>query len=158
MNISSHIKYGVQVVAVSEGGYTESEIIDFNFKLNDHRVPVSFLHQFIIIGFSSMSILILALLIFVSTTKETFRKIIQWIYKDDMEIKPANVTLHKVLGEGAFGIVREGFLKPNNKLIAVKMLKGMNFSKTIGDSHTKVNSSFVKLFDNFLKKILTPKM
>lgn len=41
-----------------------------------------------------------------------------------MEIEPSNVELYELLGEGAFGIVRKGLLKPTNKPIAVKMLKG----------------------------------
>lgn len=52
------------------------------------------------------------------------RKIIKSLYKDEMEIEPSNVELHELLGEGAFGIVRKAVLKPNNREIAVKMLKG----------------------------------
>lgn len=47
--------------------------------------------------------------------------------RDGMEIDPSNVDLHELLGEGAFGMVRRGTLKPRNWEIAVKMLKGMSF-------------------------------
>lgn len=53
------------------------------------------------------------------------RKLIHSHNKDEMEIEPTHVELYEVLGEGAFGIVRKGFLKPTNKAIAVKMLKGI---------------------------------
>lgn len=53
-------------------------------------------------------------------------KMIQSHNKDEMEIEPANVDLHELLGEGAFGIVRKGVLKSTNKEIAVKMLKGLH--------------------------------
>lgn len=52
------------------------------------------------------------------------RKFKQSHNKDEMEIEPANVELYEILGEGAFGIVRKGILRPTNKSIAVKMLKG----------------------------------
>lgn len=55
------------------------------------------------------------------------RKLIQSHNKDEMEIEPANVELYEILGEGAFGIVRKGVLKPANTPIAVKMLKGKYF-------------------------------
>lgn len=59
-------------------------------------------------------------------SKEMYlRKLIQSHNKDEMEIEPANVELYELLGEGAFGIVRKGLLKPANKPIAVKMLKGI---------------------------------
>lgn len=45
--------------------------------------------------------------------------------RDGMEIDPSNIDLHELLGEGAFGMVRRGTLKPRNWEIAVKMLKGM---------------------------------
>lgn len=54
-------------------------------------------------------------------------EMIQSHNKDEMEIEPANVELFEVLGEGAFGIVRKGLLKPCNKEIAVKMLKGVDW-------------------------------
>lgn len=58
-------------------------------------------------------------------SKEMYlRKLIQSHNKDEMEIEPANVELYELLGEGAFGIVRKGLLKPTNKPIAVKMLRG----------------------------------
>lgn len=55
-----------------------------------------------------------------------FRKLIHMHNKDELEMEPANVELYEILGEGAFGIVRRGLLKPTNKAIAVKMLKGNN--------------------------------
>lgn len=59
-------------------------------------------------------------------SKELYlRKITQAYDKDEMEINPINVELYEVLGEGAFGIVRKGVLKPSNTPIAVKMLKGL---------------------------------
>lgn len=61
----------------------------------------------------------------------SLRKMIQSHNKDEMEIEPCNVELFEVLGEGAFGIVRKGFLKPTNKSIAVKMLKGENYCITV---------------------------
>lgn len=54
------------------------------------------------------------------------RKIIQSYNKDEMETEPTNVELHELIGEGAFGIVRKGVLKPSNMQIAVKMLKGID--------------------------------
>lgn len=51
------------------------------------------------------------------------QKLIQSHSKDEMEIETTNVELYETLGEGAFGIVRRGFLKTANKAIAVKMLK-----------------------------------
>lgn len=53
------------------------------------------------------------------------RKLIHSHNKDEMEIEPTNVELYEILGEGAFGIVRKGFLKTTNEAIAVKMLKGI---------------------------------
>lgn len=47
----------------------------------------------------------------------------------EFEIDPANVELGEILGQGAFGIVRKGLLKPMHKAIAVKMLKGKNGNK-----------------------------
>lgn len=61
------------------------------------------------------------------TNEMDLRKTIQSHNKDEMEIEPANVELHELLGEGAFGIVRRGLLKPNHKDIAVKMLKGKTY-------------------------------
>lgn len=43
---------------------------------------------------------------------------------DSMEIDLQHLKLYDILGEGAFGIVRQGILKPFNQLVAVKMLKG----------------------------------
>lgn len=49
----------------------------------------------------------------------------QIIHKNDkMEIKPSNVELYEILGQGAFGIVRKGMLKPTKKAVAVKMPRG----------------------------------
>lgn len=58
-------------------------------------------------------------------SKEIYvRQMTQSYKRDKMEIETDNVELHEILGEGAFGIVRRGILKPNNTSIAVKMLKG----------------------------------
>lgn len=66
------------------------------------------------------------------TNELNLRKMIQSYNKDEMEIDPANVELHELLGEGAFGIVRRGVLRPGNKEIAVKMLKGIHkYGKSI---------------------------
>lgn len=44
--------------------------------------------------------------------------------KHVMEIDLKYLELYEVLGEGAFGIVRKGIIKPFNRPVAVKMLKG----------------------------------
>ncbi|CAK1553046.1 unnamed protein product [Leptosia nina] len=43
--------------------------------------------------------------------------------EDQWEVKPERLLLHEVIGEGAFGVVRRGTLSPENKDVAVKMLK-----------------------------------
>lgn len=53
------------------------------------------------------------------------RRIIRSHNRDKMEVEIANIELHEILGEGAFGMVRRGTLKPLHLEIAVKMLKGM---------------------------------
>lgn len=52
------------------------------------------------------------------------------LFNDEMEIDRNQLTLHEVLGEGAFGLVKRGTYR-DNKLngsavheVAVKMLKG----------------------------------
>lgn len=42
---------------------------------------------------------------------------------DKMEVKSSDVEIFEKIGEGAFGYVQRGCLKPNNKMVAVKMLK-----------------------------------
>lgn len=57
-------------------------------------------------------------------SKEILLRQMRQLYgKDDMEIDPATVNLNENLGEGAFGIVKKGILKPSNRPVAVKMLK-----------------------------------
>lgn len=65
------------------------------------------------------------------TAKEIIlRKMAQAHTKDSMEVIPTDVEIQGVIGEGAFGIVKKGILKPYNKPVAVKMLKGEdNFSR-----------------------------
>lgn len=61
-------------------------------------------------------------------SKETLLHEMTRLYeKDDMEIDPATVDLNENLGEGAFGVVRKGVLKPSNTSVAVKMLKGIHY-------------------------------
>lgn len=46
-----------------------------------------------------------------------------------MEIDRNDITLHEILGEGAFGLVRRGIYndgKSAAREVAVKMLKGMS--------------------------------
>lgn len=45
---------------------------------------------------------------------------------DEWEIHPSCLTLHSILGQGAFGVVRKGTLQGGgNKIaVAVKMLQG----------------------------------
>lgn len=51
-------------------------------------------------------------------------------HEEKMEVKPTDVELFEEIGKGAFGIVRRGILisnhlNPTNRLVAVKMLKGI---------------------------------
>lgn len=49
-------------------------------------------------------------------------------FNDAMEIDRNDITLHEILGEGAFGLVRRGIYndgKSGVREVAVKMLKGM---------------------------------
>lgn len=43
---------------------------------------------------------------------------------DAFEVLPEKIILYEVLGEGAFGVVRKGWLPDLNREVAVKMLKG----------------------------------
>lgn len=52
------------------------------------------------------------------------RQMAQAHNKDSKEVIPTDVEIHGVIGEGAFGIVKKGILKPINRPVAVKMLKG----------------------------------
>lgn len=52
------------------------------------------------------------------------RKMARSHNKDSMEVIPTDVEIQGVIGEGEFGIVKKGILKPFNKPVAVKMLKG----------------------------------
>lgn len=54
--------------------------------------------------------------------------------KDSMEVMLTDIEIQGVIGEGAFGIVNKGILKPHNKPVAVKMLKG-EYSFLDCDSH-----------------------
>ncbi|KAJ0173969.1 hypothetical protein K1T71_010115 [Dendrolimus kikuchii] len=42
---------------------------------------------------------------------------------DHWEVRAEKLTVHEVVGEGAFGVVRRGTLKPQFKEVAIKMLK-----------------------------------
>lgn len=52
------------------------------------------------------------------------RRMLRAHNKDSMEVNPTDVEIQGVIGEGAFGIVNKGILKPFNKPVAVKKLKG----------------------------------
>ncbi|XP_047510389.1 tyrosine-protein kinase receptor torso-like [Pieris napi] len=43
--------------------------------------------------------------------------------EEQWEVKPERLLLHEVIGEGAFGVVRRATLSPDDKIVAVKMLK-----------------------------------
>lgn len=59
------------------------------------------------------------------SAKEIFlRRMARAHKKDSMEVIPTDVEIQGVIGEGAFGIVKKGILKPFNQPVAVKMLKG----------------------------------
>lgn len=59
-----------------------------------------------------------------SSAKKIILRRFQTQNKDSMEVMAADVEIHGVIGAGAFGIVKKGILKPYNKSIAVKMLRG----------------------------------
>lgn len=64
------------------------------------------------------------------TSPEQFQ-LEMFFYNDAMEIDRNDLTLHEVLGEGAFGLVRRGVYqddKLGTREVAVKMLKGMYVS------------------------------
>lgn len=48
-----------------------------------------------------------------------------------MEVAPENLDLFDVVGEGTFGIVRRGILKPNDSPVAVKILKGFRLLRLL---------------------------
>lgn len=82
------------------------------------------------------------------------RKLIHSHNKDELEIEPTNVELYEILGEGAFGIVRKGFLKTTNKAIAVKMLKGIeNRIDSIHKNYQSIDSLLRKMIFFHFKTI-----
>lgn len=136
---TTDIVYDVQIIAYSKGGITANDIVEFN--LTRHFSQPNATYKFIAICILAPIIFLLSILfIFVLIQYQRNRlkykeeiysndiqmkKILRSYYNDEMEIEPQNVECHEVLGEGAFGIVRRGLLKPANIEIAVKMLKGM---------------------------------
>ncbi|XP_055325409.1 tyrosine-protein kinase receptor torso-like isoform X2 [Sitodiplosis mosellana] len=128
--------YDVEIVAFSKGGYTTNPIIEFSLKRQDkHKGNHTVVAMCILLPFAVLSSLSIIFLVIQNRRsrlrhkKELFSKdmhllkLIQTYKKDEMEIKASNVDLFEVLGEGEFGIVRRGLLKPANRVIAVKMLK-----------------------------------
>ncbi|XP_055325419.1 tyrosine-protein kinase receptor torso-like isoform X2 [Sitodiplosis mosellana] len=136
VNISD-IHYDVTIMAYSSGGQTLNPSVCFNLKHSNFFIQYK--RILIVIGILSPFVVLLSVsFIFVVIqnrrnrlrhkkdifSKEMYlRKLIHSHNKDEMEIEPTNVELFEVLGEGAFGIVRKGLLKPTSKAIAVKMLK-----------------------------------
>lgn len=67
--------------------------------------------------------------------------------KDPMEVVASDIEIQGVLGEGAFGIVKKGILKPFNKHVAVKMLKGLIFHSIL------FNFEYLKIVFFFVQKM-----
>lgn len=60
-----------------------------------------------------------------SATKENYlRETAEAFSQGEMEVDTSSILVYKILGEGAFGVVRKGFLLTKNQDVAVKMLKG----------------------------------
>lgn len=133
--------YDIHIDAISKAGHTTVYAHDVQLtNVHIKHVNQSIIHGFIIaISFITLIGVLITICLMRSNKKSIksvkeieLRELAQSYHKDVMEVKPSNIQIEEILGEGAFGIVKRGILKPSNMIVAVKMLK-----KTAGTANVE---------------------
>ncbi|XP_038211397.1 tyrosine-protein kinase receptor torso-like [Zerene cesonia] len=130
-------RYYVSVFAFTESGKSGNGIHDF-FPLHEEHASVSLL----VGAWAAVAVMSVAFVVafvwwkryrdikkrnmyfpgLTEKTKESDAES-ESVWEDGWEVRAERVVLHELVGEGAFGVVRRATLAPDNRDVAVKMLK-----------------------------------